>query len=523
MTRVPYLTERRKTMMMKTENSALMTLTVLFTVLSLLFAGCREGGDSAGTETEQERETLSASAETETLKSERSRELSPDVTDSELEELVAGNSEFALGLYHELRNREGNMFCSPYSISLALAMTYAGARGETEQEMGTACHFTLPQDRLHPAFNALDIELAKRGGDARGRDGSSDPNQAGSFPGLSADVTEQDREGPVITTEPDREGVIWHDIWAGDDGEAGAAEAGDEKGFRLNIANSVWGQRGYYFLPDFLDVLAENYGEGMRILDFSGAPEDSRVVINDWISENTEGRIEDMIPQGDVSEATRIVLANAIYFNAAWETPFREENTRDGDFHLTDGTDVTVPMMSRTGYVNYGEGDDYQAAELVYDGWETAMLIILPREGRFGAFEDSLTAGRLDEITEEMTFRSVAVRLPRFSYASETLSLKDTLSRMGMSAAFTWPGADFSGMDGTYDLYISDVLHRGFVSVDESGTEAAAATVVIMWSGFAPSSQDVTEFTVNRPFIFLIRDIETNTILFTGRILNPAG
>ena len=486
-----------------------MAAALFLMAFSVAFTGCG-GNDSSTSELgepalEYNSGDTVMSDETEVLRSERSRELSPDVTDSDQRELVAGNNGFALDLYHTLRNQEDNLFCSPYSISLALAMTYAGARGETEQEMGTACHFALSREHLHPAFNALDIELAGRGGDAGGRDGSSDLSQANSFPGLSVDVTEQDRELVIIT-----------DRGAGHDKEA---EASDEKGFRLNIANSVWGQRGYSFMPDFLDVLAENYGEGMRLLDFAGAPEDSRVIINDWISEKTEGRIEDMISRGGVSEATRIVLANAIYFNAAWESPFQEEITRDGDFHLADGTDATVPMMSRTGIVNYGEGGDYQAAELVYDGGETAMLIILPGEGRFGAFEDSLTAGRLDEITEELTFRSVAVSLPRFSYESETLSLRGILSRMGMPTAFTWPGADFSGMDGTYNLFIGDVLHRGFISVDESGTEAAAATVVAMAAGYP--SPDVTEFTVNRPFIFFIRDISTNTILFTGRILNP--
>ncbi len=499
-----------------------MAAALFLMAFSVAFTGCG-GNDSSTSELgepalEYNSGDTVMSDETEVLRSERSRELSPDVTDSDQRELVAGNNEFALDLYHTLRNQEGNLFYSPYSISLALAMTYAGARGETEQEMGTTCHFTLSRERLHPAFNALDTELAKRGGDAGGRDGSSDLNQADSFPGLSVGITEQDEEVVIIADEQDKGGVIITDELgreAEQDKEAGTS---DEKGFRLNIANSVWGQSGYSFMPDFLDVLAENYGAGMRLLDFACVPEDSRVVINDWISENTEGRIEDMIPRG--TPLGPLVLTNAIYFNAAWESPFQEEITRDGDFHLADGTDATVPMMSRTGIVNYGEGGDYQAAELVYDGGEIAMLIILPDEGRFGAFENSLTAERLDEITEDLAFRSVAVRLPRFGYESETLSMGKTLSRMGMPAAFTWPGADFSGMDGMYDLFIGDILHRGFVSVDESGTEAAAATVVIM-VGFAPSSQDVQEFTVNRPFIFFIRDISTDTILFTGRILNP--
>ncbi len=403
--------------------------------------------------------------ETEVLQSEKTRELSPEVTDSDLRELVAGNTVFAFDLYHALRNQEGNLFYSPYSISLALAMTYAGTRGETEQEMGTASHFTLSQERLHPAFNALDIELA---------------------------------------------------------GRSKEAESLDEKGFRLNIANSIWGQKGYSFLPDFLDVLAENYGAGMRLTDFVNAPEDSRTVINDWVSEKTEGRIGDLIPEDCISEMTRLVLVSAIYFNAAWSSPFQEEFTRDSDFHLSDGTDVAVPMMRQTDWLRYGEGEGWQVAELMYESREISMVILLPEPGRFEEFENSLSSERLNEILDAFEYRYVAVDMPEFRYESDAVSLRETLSRMGMPAAFTWPGADFSGMDGTHDLFIGDVLHKSFISVDEAGTEAAAATAVIADMG-GIYTEEPTAFTVSRPFIFFIRDIETGTVLFAGRILNPVG
>lgn len=402
--------------------------------------------------------------ETEVLQSEKTRELSPEVTDSDLRELAAGNTGFAFDLYHALRrNQEGNLFYSPYSISLALAMTYAGARGETEQEMGTASHFTLSQERLHPAFNALDIELAERGENAEGQ---------------------------------------------------------DEKGFRLNIANSIWGQKGYSFLPDFPDVLAGNYGAGMRLTDFLNAPEESRTVINDWVSAKTEGRIGDLIPENCISEMTRLVLVSAIYFNAAWSSPFQEEFTRDSDFHLSDGADVAVPMMRQTDWLRYGEGEDWQAAELMYEGREISMVILLPRPGRFEEFENSLDADRLNEILDGFEYRYAAVDIPEFRYESDSVSLKETLSRMGMPTAFTWPGADFSGIDGTYNLFIGDVLHKSFISVDEAGTEAAAATAVIADMG-GIYTEEPTDFTVSRPFIFFIRDIETGTVLFAGRILNP--
>ncbi len=398
------------------------------------------------------------------LHSERSRELSPDVTETELNELVAGNNLFAFDLYQAIRsNQDGNLFYSPYSISLALAMTYTGARDETAEQMKIACYFTLSPDRLHPAFNALDLELAKRGKNAEGQDG---------------------------------------------------------EGFRLNIANSIWGQKGYAFLPDFLDALSQNYGAGMQLLDFANAPEDSRIIINDWVSGKTGEKIKDLIPQDAISDMTRLVLTNAIYFNAAWDSQFEEKLTQDGIFYLADNTEINVPMMSQTEYLNYSEGEDYQAAEMMYDGREMSMVILLPHEGRFEEFESSLTSERLNEITDNLEGRYMTLKLPKFRYESDSVSLKETLSQMGMPVAFTWPGADFSGMDGDYDLYISDVFHKGFVSVNEAGTEAAAATAVIINDGSMPPS-DIPELTVNRPFIFFIRDIHTNTVLFIGRIASP--
>ena len=236
------------------------------------------------------------------LQSDKPRDTSPKVGATDLAMLVDGNNAFAFNLYQILRQKEANLFYSPYSISLALAMTYAGARGETEQQMADTLNFILSQDRLHPAFNSLDLELASRGEKAQGK---------------------------------------------------------DEKGFRLNIVNAIWGQREYKFLAEFLDVLAENYGAGLRILDFINKTEESRVTINDWVSEQTEGRIEDLIPPGVITALTRLVLTNAIYFNAAWEYPFEEDATYNGSFYLLDGSEVTVPMMRQTESFRYAEGDGY--------------------------------------------------------------------------------------------------------------------------------------------------------------------
>ncbi|HUU64205.1 MAG TPA: serpin family protein [Dehalococcoidia bacterium] len=393
--------------------------------------------------------------------SDKPRSTLPDVTASELTELVDGNSAFAFDLYQELSKEEGNLFYSPYSISLALAMTYAGARGETEQQMADTLNFTLPQDRLHPALNSLDLKLASRG------------------------------EG---------------------------AEGTDEEGFRLNIANSIWGQEDFEFLDEFLDVLAENYGAGLRLLDFINAPEASRITINDWVSDRTEGRIEDLIPQGAIDILTRLVLTNAIYFNAAWLNPFSEDMTGDGAFHLLDGSEVTVPMMTQTESFGYAEGEGYQAVELLYDGRELSMVIVLPNNGEFEDLESTLDADLVDAITNDLKYRKVTLTMPKFEYDSD-FSLVDTLAAMGMPVAFS-TAADFSGMTGYRDLFISDILHKAFVSVDEAGTEAAAATAVIMSLTAAP--EQPVEVTLDRPFIFLIRDIETGAVLFVGRVANPS-
>jgi serpin B len=396
----------------------------------------------------------------EIAQSEKQRATSPNVSASDLADLVNGNSGFAFDLYQFLREQEGNLFYSPYSISLALAMTYAGARGETQAQMADTLHFALSQERLHPAFNGLDIELARRGEGAQGK---------------------------------------------------------DEKGFRLNIVNAIWGQEGFEFLPQFLDALAENYGAGLRLLDFALASEEARVTINDWVSDQTEGRIEDLIPQGVIDRLTRLVLTNAIYFNAAWLYPFQEQWTQDGTFHLLDGGEVTVPMMPQTESFRYAEGEEYQAVELPYDGRELSMVILLPRDGRFDEFQSSVGSELAGGILGDLGQKQVALTMPRFEFESD-FSLAKALMAMGMPLAFTGD-ADFSGMTGSRHLFISDVIHKAFVSLDEAGTEAAAATAVAMKLMAVP--EEPVEVTVDRPFIFLIRDIETGTILFVGRVVDP--
>jgi len=393
-------------------------------------------------------------------RSDEERNLNPAVEAGEVEALVDGNSAFAFDLYQELRATEdGNIFFSPFSTSIALAMTYGGARGNTEAEMADALHFTLPQAQLHPAFDYLDLALENRNDDA------------------------VDQEHP----------------------------------FALHIANSLWGQTGYPFLTDFLDLLAINYGAGMSLLDFGSDPEACRLVINDWVEEETEGLIEDLIPEGAITDLTRLVLTNAIYFNATWNSPFEVENTADGTFWVSDGAPVTVPMMYQGALFPYAEGAGWQAVELPYDGDVLSMVVILPDD--LETFEDTLDDAVVGGIVDQLSWEMVQLTMPKFSFDS-SFELSDPLKEMGMVDAFTLGVADFTGIEDTYhELYISKVIHKAHIGVDEKGTEAAAATAVIMEGYGVP---DENPLTLDHPFFFLIRDIPSDTILFMGRVVDPS-
>ncbi len=437
----------------------------------------------------------------EIVRSEKQRVTSPNVAASDLADLVSGNSAFAFDLYQALGEGNGNLFYSPYSISLALAMTYAGARGETAPQMADTLHFILSQDGLHPAFNGLDLELARRSEGPTGQEGEG--TRPGPFVPCVLGPQDQGlghRTGPYGTVPKDQGRRV--------------------QGFQLHIANSLWGQIGYVFLSEYLDALAENYGAGLRLLDFANAPEESRVTINDWVSEQTEDRIKGLIPPGGISKITRLVLVNAIYFNAAWQYPFKEELTHDGTFYLLDGGEVTLPMMKQTKSFGYAEGEGYQAVELPYVGGELAMVILLPEAGGFEAFEGSLDAERVEAIVRELAHKRVALTMPKFTFDSSFM-LANTLAGLGMPDAFSRGAADFSGMDGTREFFIGEVIHKAFVSVDEAGTEAAAATAVIMVGAAPGTPVPPIEVTVDRPFVFLIRDIKTGAILFVGRVVNP--
>ncbi len=396
------------------------------------------------------------------LQSALPRDESPQVSADDRATLVRGNTAFALDLYSVLvSNSDENLFYSPFSISMALAMNFAGAKGQTESEMASVLHFELPQADLHRAFNYVDLELATR-----------------------------------------------------------AAAANDEAdgGFILNLADSFWGQTGMTFLDSYLDVLAQNYGAPVRLVDFEGAPDAARGAINDWVSEKTEDKIPEMLTEDDIQTNTRAVLVNAVYFNAAWNLPFEPNATTQEDFTTLSGEVVPVQMMHQAEHFSYSAGDGYQAVAIPYDGGQLDMVLIVPEAVAFSTFEASLTEEELRTLLDGMLWISqtwVTLSMPRFNITSR-LPLHDVLSGMGMPSAFD-DTADFSGM-AEESLRIRKVIHQADIRVDEAGTEATAATVIVDSNGDA----EYQTVTADRPFIFLIRDIPTGTVLFVGRVVDPS-
>ena len=419
--------------------------------LAALLAGCN------GTDAPRESPETAAF---DVASSDLGRDLAPGIGGEEFAMLIDGNTRFAFELYRELATDEGNLFFSPHSISVALAMVYAGARGNTRTEIAEALSFRLGEPALHEAFNALDLALASRGEGASGRDG-----------------------------EP----------------------------FRLRVVNAAWAQRGYPFLAPYLDTLARNYGAGLNLLDFVAEPEPSRQVINDWVAEQTEQRVPELLPSGSIGSLTRLVLTNAVYFNAAWASPFRREATAMQGFALPDGSLVEVPTMRQESVFRHAHVDGVMALEMPYDGNEVAILLLMG-DGDFGNFEAALSPELLARTLEALSPTHLVLHLPRFESRSSA-SLKPVLQDLGMNDAFQPGSADLSGIDGQRELYVTDLLHEAFVLLDEDGTEAAAATAAVI----APTSAPQLMVHFDRPFAFAIRDVETGAILFMGRVLDPRG
>ena len=372
--------------------------------------------------------------------------------------VVAGNTAFALDLYGRLRGQGGNLCFSPYSISTALAMTYAGARGETATQMAQTLHFDLPPNRLHPAFA-----------------------------GLMADFAAEQEKGQVQLAE----------------------------------ANSLWPQKGFAFLPDYLALCRKDYGTAIEPVDYENHAEGARKTINDWVSARTSGKITDLLKPGTLDAADRLVLVDAIYFKGKWESPFEGRSTEGRPFYVSPDKRVMAPTMNQTHNFRYAEFPDLQVLELPYVGGDLSMLVLLPRGAdELEKLEAELTAEKLAAWTTNLQDQKVRVLLPQLKMTSE-FALAKTLENMGMPDAFNFERADFSGMDGRKDLFISAVAHKAFVEVNEQGAEAAAATAVTMTKEAAVVQVGVPLFDADHPFLFLIRDNRNGSILFLGRVSDP--
>jgi serpin B len=383
----------------------------------------------------------------------------PAVSAADVAVVVQGNTAFALDLYRDLAGNPGNLFFSPFSLSESLAMTSAGAHGATAQQMATALHFDLPQDRLHPAFDAIAHALSE----------PADPGQ-------------------------------------GADGGA----------FKLTLASSIWAQEGYPLTLSFLDTLTRNYHAETFVVDFAHDCEGARSAINEWMNQGSGQWIGGLLPASSIPTTTRLVLGNAVHFSAAWKTPFDPVDSQFLPFTRDDGSIAVVPTMTGVQNLRYGEGPDYTALVLPYDAGQLEMMLFLPYERSLDAFVASLTPARLTSIAGAFDKRTVAVTLPTFKVES-SLALGGALGRLGMPLAFT-DAADFSGISGHAGLSLHELVHQTFVDVDEAGTEAAAASA----TGFTTTAAYLpAEIHFDHPYLFLVRDGATGTIVFMGRVEDP--
>lgn len=382
--------------------------------------------------------------------------------------LAKGNNEFAWDMYGKLKGDKGNLFFSPFSLRTALAMTYAGARGETAAQMEKALRFAPQDPSLHAAFAST-----------------------------------------IQSIEP-----------------------GEKGGYKLTVANSLWGQKDYGFLKPFLETCKANYGSGLTEVDFIKAFEEARGRINVWVEDKTNQKIKDLIPFGGLDDATRLVLVNAIWFKGDWHDPFKKEETTDEPFFLDAAQKVTAPLMHRLGEgYRYAEADGIQILELPYQGDKLAMVVLLPKEkDGLGKLEAMLSSEKVASWAGSLhDSEKTDVYLPKFKMTYGTKEMTAPFKAMGMVLPFKERGADFSGMNGIpppadESLFISKIFHKAFVEVNEEGTEAAAATAVVMAAAMAIIEEAAPPvFRADHPFVFLIRDKANGNILFLGRMTDTRG
>lgn len=388
------------------------------------------------------------------------RQMDPQVPPGQIEALINGNTQFAVGVYHQIREGQENLIFSPISLSLALSMAMAGAESQTETEMLTALQFPLPEMEVHPAFN-----------------------------------------GALLAVEASQ-------------------NEGDHEGFQLNLANALWTQADLSVQPDFLDTLALNYGAGLYQVDFKSNPDAARRTINRWVARETHDHIDNILGPGSVDPQTRLVLANAIYFKAVWDETFDKAATAKEPFTRLDGKEVSVDMMKiwDEPYA-YHQGGNYQAVTVDYLNPDFSMVILVPDPGAFTTVEDQLSAEFINAMLNDLDYQDLNLQMPKFGFDTQ-FEVTPILEQLGMSAAFQRNGADFSGITDEEPLFISSVAHMATISVDEEGTEAAAATTIMFGLGAAPPGEPIT-LIIDRPFIFFIVHEPTQSLLFMGRVLEP--
>jgi len=390
------------------------------------------------------------------------------------ESAPAAGNDFALDLYSRLADSEGNLFFSPASIQTALAMAYAGAKSRTAAQMAKVLHFEKAGQGIHPAFQSLLQQL----------------------------------NAPRIVKSYERVGDEIKPV--------------EKPAYELVIANALWGQQGYPWNPTFLKRTASNYGAGLRQVDFTNHPDKARTTINDWVEEKTRDRIKDLIAKGAISPMMRLILTNAIYFKAAWANTFDDHATREMPFHVSESSQVPVSMMFQNKDFQYLETDGFQALEMPYKADELSMIVFLPKTvDGLDNIEKSLSADKLDGWRAALHREKVDVYFPKFEFTS-SFKLSKTLKALGMEEAFSPTSADFSGMTTAEKVFISEVIHKAFVAVDESGTTAAAATAVMMEATAMPMPKPEPKiFRADHPFLFCIFHNPTGKILFMGRFADP--
>lgn len=403
------------------------------------------------------------------------------LTEPEKRDLATSLSGFAFALWQGLRgdpSAKNNFAFSPTSISIALAMAYAGAQGTTASQMQSAMHVASSSDAYLRSLNWLDEQLESR---------------------------------PAA-------GLLQAQNMYKSGGSSGAAP--DPANFRLHVVNACWGDRTFTFEQPYLDTLAADFGSGIHLADFKTQPDTERLAINAWVSQETLNRINDLIPQGAIDATTRTVLVNAIHLKLPWYDPFMEANTKPAPFTKPDGSTVSVPFMNKGGYWSYAEDDTTQAVAIPLAGSSVSFVVFLPKAtSSLAQFEDSLAQGHATMLVAGMTWPQVTLALPKFAFTTASVRLASVLTALGMTNAFA-PSADFTGISKEKPLFISDVVHKAMVGVDEHGVEAAAATAVMLAGSGLPS--DIKQVNANRPFFFGIYDQPTSTWLFLGHVTDPS-